>query len=130
VAQAGEGYGDLLLVAAADAISDDENVVAGSQQVNRGLCDADVALDADNDAGEGPCCVEGIEGLLDLRGAGGVSMNRVGRMGNKTTKPTSSKTKSCRGGSGSGRHRGRRGAAQGMSRPDVRGSVWLRRRGC
>jgi hypothetical protein len=70
VAQAGEGDGDLLLVAAADAISNDENVVAGPQQINRGLRDADVALDADNDAGEGPCRVEGVERLLDLWGAG------------------------------------------------------------
>jgi hypothetical protein len=69
VAQAGEGDGDLLLVAAADAISDDKHIMPGPQQVNRGLRDTDVALDADNDAGEGPCRVEGVEGLLDLWGA-------------------------------------------------------------
>jgi hypothetical protein len=70
VAQAGEGNGDLLLVAAADAISDDKHIMSGPQQINRGLRDADVALDADDDAGEGPCRVEGVEGLLDLWGAG------------------------------------------------------------
>jgi hypothetical protein len=70
VAQAGEGNGDLLLVAAADAIGNNENIVTSPQQVNRGLRDADVALDADDDAGEGPCRVEGVEGLLDLWGAG------------------------------------------------------------
>ena len=53
-------------VAAAHAICDDVYFVSGSQEVKRGLRDADVAFDTDDDAGERAGGVEGIERLLDL----------------------------------------------------------------
>jgi hypothetical protein len=127
VAQAGEGYGDLLLVATADAIGNDKDLVASSQQINGGLCDADVALDADNNAGEGPCGLERVDGLLYFWGAEQRQQRVVWARGGGGT---SWKTKSCLGGSGSGHHPGRRGAARDMCRPGGRGSGWLRRRGC
>jgi len=43
---------DFLLVAAADSIGDDVDLVSRSKQIDGGLCDADVALDADDDARE------------------------------------------------------------------------------
>lgn len=43
--------------------------MSGAQQVERGLRDADVAFDADDDAGEGFGVL--VEGLLDVWGAVG-----------------------------------------------------------
>ena len=56
----------LLFVAAAHAICNDVYFVSGSEEVERGLRDADVAFDTDDDAGERAGGVEGIERLLDL----------------------------------------------------------------
>lgn len=69
VSQAGKGQGDLFLVAAAHAVGNDVDGVAGSDQINAGLGDTDVALDADDDAREGPCRIERVEGLLNFGGA-------------------------------------------------------------
>ena len=66
--------GHLGSVAAAHAVGYDVHVVAGVEQVDGGLRDADVALDANEDAGErarGAACVEC---LLDLGGAVSKSM--------------------------------------------------------
>jgi hypothetical protein len=43
---------DFLLVAAADSICDDVDLVSRSKQIDGGLCDADVTLDADDNARE------------------------------------------------------------------------------
>lgn len=55
-----------LLVTAAYAISDDIDLVASSKKVDRGLRDANVTLDADDDGGDWPVCAERIEGFLDV----------------------------------------------------------------
>lgn len=61
--------GHFLLVAAAHAVCDDIYLVAGAQEVDGGLRDADVAFNADDDAGEWPGGVEIVEGFLDFGGA-------------------------------------------------------------
>jgi hypothetical protein len=43
---------DFLLVAAANSICDDVDLVSRSKQIDGGLCDADVTLDADDNARE------------------------------------------------------------------------------
>jgi hypothetical protein len=43
----------LLFIATAHSIGDDIYLVTRPEQVDGGLCDADVAFDTDNDAGEG-----------------------------------------------------------------------------
>lgn len=69
---------DLLLVAAAYAISNDIDLVASSEKINRGLCNADVAFDANDDSGDGALCTERIEGFLDVWRAAR-SQRRLGR---------------------------------------------------
>lgn len=67
--QSGECEWHLFLVAAAYAISDDIDLVAGSEEIKCGLCDTDVAFDADDDSGDGTVCAERIKGFLDIRRA-------------------------------------------------------------
>jgi hypothetical protein len=55
-----------LLVAATHSVRNYIHFVSGPQQVECGLSDADVALDADDYAGERAGGVEGIEGLFDF----------------------------------------------------------------
>lgn len=56
----------LLLVARAYAISNNIYFVSGSEEVERGLGDADVAFDTDDDARERTGGVERIESLFDF----------------------------------------------------------------
>jgi hypothetical protein len=58
---------NFLLITAAHAVRDDVHLVPGAQEVERGLRDADVAFDADDDAGEGTGVL--VEGGLDFGGA-------------------------------------------------------------
>lgn len=67
----GQGNWHLFLVAAAHCISNDINFVPSSEEVNGSLCDADVALDANDDGGNGPICTEWGESLLDFWSATG-----------------------------------------------------------
>jgi hypothetical protein len=69
-AQPGQGQRDLLAVAAADAVGQHVDAVAGGEQVERGLGDADVGLDADE---------HGVERLLGHAGGGGRRGHDLGR---------------------------------------------------
>lgn len=73
MSQSCQRNGNLLFVAAAHAICDDVHFVSGSEEIERGLSDADVAFDADDDAGEGAGGVERIESLFDFWCSAGVS---------------------------------------------------------
>jgi hypothetical protein len=53
VSQPRQGNRHLLPVATAHSICDDIYLVTRAEEINGGLCDADVALDAYDDAGEG-----------------------------------------------------------------------------
>jgi len=66
VPQPGQSNRYLFLVAAAHCIGNDIHLVSGSEAVNGSLCDADVALDADDDGGDGSICTERVKGLLDF----------------------------------------------------------------
>jgi hypothetical protein len=56
----------LLLVATAHSIGDDIHLVLGSKEVDGSLCDANVALDADEDAREWAAGIQVVEGFLDF----------------------------------------------------------------
>lgn len=79
VPQPGQGNGNFLLVTAADAICHDVYFVAVAEQIERGLCYADMALDTDNDAGQRAGGIERVEGLLDLGGTMTVSVGSAVR---------------------------------------------------
>jgi hypothetical protein len=58
--------GHLLLIAAAHSIGDDIDLVLGPQEVDGRLCNANVALDANEDARERAVGLEVVEGFLDF----------------------------------------------------------------
>lgn len=64
--QPGQRNWHFLLVAAAYAISDDIDLVTSSEKIDRGLCDADVAFNADDNSGDGSVRAKRIEGFLDV----------------------------------------------------------------
>jgi hypothetical protein len=58
--------GHLLLVTAAYAIRDDIDLVSSSEEIDGGLCNADVALNANNDAREWAGDIKTVERFLDF----------------------------------------------------------------
>jgi hypothetical protein len=56
----------LLLIATAHSIGDDINLVLGSKEVDGSLCDANVALDANEDARERAAGIQIVEGFFDF----------------------------------------------------------------
>jgi hypothetical protein len=61
---------DLLGIAAAHAVCNDVDLVPSPEKIDGGLCDANVALDADDDARERTGDFEAVERFLDFRGSG------------------------------------------------------------
>lgn len=66
MSQPRQSDGHLLLIAGAYAISDDINLMPRSEKIERSLGDADVAFDADDNAGERTGGVERVERLFDF----------------------------------------------------------------
>jgi hypothetical protein len=62
--------GHLLLVAAAYSVGNHIDSVSGSDEVDSGLCDADMALNAHKDAREWAGGFQGVESFLHLRCSG------------------------------------------------------------
>lgn len=64
--QSGQGNWDLLLVAAAHAVGNDVDLVLSSEKIEGRLSYANVAFDADDDAGQRAGGVERFEGFFHL----------------------------------------------------------------
>lgn len=58
--------GNLLLVATADSVRDDIHLVSSSKQVDGGLCNANVTLDANDYARKRAGRIEVIKSFLDF----------------------------------------------------------------
>jgi hypothetical protein len=66
VPQSCQRNGDFLLVAAAHSVCDNVDLVSGLEEIDGGLCDADVAFDANDDARERAGDFEAVESGLDF----------------------------------------------------------------
>lgn len=66
VPQPGQCNWDLLFVAAAHAIGDDIDLVPSSKKIDCGLCDTNMAFNADDDGGDGSIRAERIESFLNV----------------------------------------------------------------